>query len=144
MFKHYLTIALRNVLKHKSYTFINVFGLALGVACCILVFLFARHELSYDNFHEHGENIYRVNLLTKTPAGEVKENGGQPIPLAPVLKESYPEIIHATRFKRGSAIVRSSPENALRETVYFADNDVFAMFTFPFLHGDANTSFSAK
>ena len=144
MIKHYLTIALRNVLKYKSYTIINIVGLALGVACCVLVFLFVRHELSYDNFHEHGKNLYRVNLLSKTPAGEAKESGGQPIPLAATLKASFPEILHATRFKRSSAVVRTSPENALRESVLFTDNDMFEMFTFPFLHGDAKTALVEK
>jgi putative ABC transport system permease protein len=60
MLRNYLKIALRNLLKHKGYTFINVFGLAVGIACCVLILLFVRDELSYDRFHEKADRIYRV------------------------------------------------------------------------------------
>ncbi len=144
MFKSYLKIALRHVLKYKTYSFINVFGLAVGVACCILVFLFVQHEMSYDKFHEHAESLYRVNLRTKTPAGSVKIGGGQPLPLAPTLKANFPEIRFATRFAQSNAVVRTSPENATKEQVLFADSDFFKMFSFTLLHGSAETVLDNK
>jgi putative ABC transport system permease protein len=144
MFKSYLKIALRHVLKYKTYSFINVFGLAVGVACCILVFLFVQHEMSYDKFHAYADRIYRVNLRTKTPAGSVKTGGGQPLPLAPTLKATFPEIRFATRFDQSSAIVRTSPENPTKEQVLFADSDFFKMFSFPLLSGTAESVLDDK
>lgn len=135
MFNHYLKIALRNILKYKTYSCINVFGLALGVACCVLVFLFVQNELSYDRFHENGAQIYRVNLATKTPDGGTKIKAGQPPPLAPTLKTAFPEIMRATRLKTGSVVIRTG-EDILKEKVLYVDNDFFTMFTLPFRHGD--------
>lgn len=144
MFKSYLKIAFRHVLKYKTYSFINVFGLAVGVACCILVFLFVQHEMSYDKFHEHAQSLYRVNLRTQTPAGSIKINGGQPLPLAPALKANFPEIRFATRFAQSSAVVRTSPENATKEQVLFSDSDFFKMFSFPLLSGAAESVLNDK
>jgi putative ABC transport system permease protein len=143
MLKNYLKIAFRNIIKHKTYSFINVFGLALGIACSVLVFLFVRHEMSYDRFHENGAQIYRVNLSAKTPDGGVKIKAGQPPPLAPTLKASFPEILRATRLKTGSVVIRAS-EDMIKEKVLYADNDFFTMFTLPFQHGDPASALANK
>jgi putative ABC transport system permease protein len=143
MFNHYLKIALRNIRKHKSYAFINVFGLALGVACCVLVFLFVQHERSYDRFHENGAQIYRVNLSAKKPDGSVKLQAGQPAPLALALKSSFPEITNATRLGAGSVVIRFG-EASIKERALYADVDFFKMFSFPLLHGEAATALANK
>jgi putative ABC transport system permease protein len=144
MLKHYLKIALRHLLKQKAYSFINVLGLAVGIACCLLVILFVRHERSYDLFHANGERIFRVNMEKKTPAGSTELSAGQPIPLAPTLRDNFPEIQFATRLKQSSAIVRTSEDNAARETIHFADQDFFKMFSFPFVHGDIASALANK
>ncbi len=144
MLNHYLKTAFRNILKYKTYSFINVFGLAVGVACCVLVFLFVQHETSYDRFHAHADRLFRVNLRTQTPAGSVKINAGQPLPLASTLKGNFPEIRFATRLAQSSAVVRTSPENATKEQVLFADGDFFRMFSFPLVHGFAETVLEDK
>ncbi len=144
MLNHYLKIALRNVFKQKAYSFINIFGLAVGIACCLLVILFVRHEKSYDLFHENGSRIFRVNLEKKTPAGSTELSAGQPVPLLPALRENFPEIELATRLKQGSAVVRSSGNNATHETLYFADPNFFTMFSFPLVHGSAAAALSHK
>jgi len=143
MLNHYLKIAFRNILKYKTYSFINVCGLALGVACCVLVFLFVRHEMSYDRFHENGAQIYRVNLSTKTPDGGTRVKAGQPPPLAPTLKASFPEILRATRLKTGSVVIRSG-DDMIKEKVLYADHDLFMMFTVPFRHGDRASALANK
>ncbi len=143
MLKHYLKIALRNARKHKTYSFINVFGLALGIACCILVFLFVRDELRYDERHANGAQIYRVNLSSKTPDGGAVIKAGQPIPLAPTLKATFPEISLATRLETGTVVAQSG-ENTIKEPALFADADLLRMFTFPLLRGDAATALSQK
>ena len=68
MFKNYVLIGLRNTLKHKGYSFLNILGLAIGIACCILIFLYVRDELSYDKYHRNSDRIYRV-------AEEVRSEG---------------------------------------------------------------------
>lgn len=143
MFKHYLKIALRNMRKQKTYAFINVLGLALGVACCVLVFLFVQHEMSYDRFHENGAQIYRVNLETKTPDGGLKRKAGQPPPLAPTLKASFPEILGATRLKTGSVVIRTG-ENVVKEKALYVDPDFFTMFTVPLQYGDRVSALANK
>jgi len=143
MFNHYLKIALRNILKYKTYSVINVFGLALGVACCVLVFLFVQHEMSYDRFHENGAQIYRVNLSAKTPDGGHKIKAGQPMPLAPALKTSFPEILNATRLSAGSVVIHFG-EESIKEQALYADADFFKMFSFPLVHGEAAAALANK
>ena len=83
MLKNYLKIALRNLLKQKVYSGINIFGLAVGMACCLLILAFVHNEWSYDAFHEEADAIYRVHIHALTPSGEVDVKAGQPPPLAP-------------------------------------------------------------
>ena len=71
MLKNYLKIALRNLQQHKGYTFINVSGLAIGMACCMLIFMLVRHEWSYDAFHDHAEDIYKVVIQETRPDGSL-------------------------------------------------------------------------
>jgi len=144
MFNHYLKIAFRNLLKQKIYSFINIFGLAVGISCCLLVILFVRHERSYDLFHENGNRLFRVNLEKKNPAGSFELSAGQPIPLAPTIRANFPEVQYVTRLKRSSVIIRASEDNAARETIFFADNDFFKMFSFPFMHGEAASALANK
>ena len=72
MFENYLKIAVRNLRKYKSYSFINILGLAAGMACCILILLFVQHELRFDRFHENAANIYRLNVDYNTPNGSFR------------------------------------------------------------------------
>ncbi|NIN92451.1 hypothetical protein GTO36_05595, partial [bacterium] len=96
MLKNYLKIALRNIRRHKGYSFINITGLAIGMACCILILLWVQDELSYDRFHENAADIYRViqdiNFADHSTTWAITQG-----PLGPSLKEDFPEIINATR-----------------------------------------------
>ncbi len=144
MFKNYLKIAARNLLKHKVYSLINVLGLAIGMACCILILLYVQHELSYDRHHEKADQIYRV-------AADLKFGGNHfqlavaPAPLAETLVRDFPEVMAAARFRDyGSALVKKSGEqNFKEERVIFADNAVFDIFTIPMLAGDPKTALLA-
>ena len=60
MFKNYIKVAFRNIFRHRGYSLINILGLAIGMACCILILLWVQHEISYDRFHDNADNIYRV------------------------------------------------------------------------------------
>src|SRR5215217_3278223 len=91
MIKNYFKIAFRYLNKHKGYTFINVVGLAVSIACCILIMLFVKSELSFDRFHSKSARIYRA-WLEEHYEGQVFTNTVTPIPLGPVLQANLPEV----------------------------------------------------
>ena len=138
MLKSYLKIALRNISKHKGYSFINVFGLAIGISCCILIFTFLRHELSYDAFHENKDSLFRLVRSIKRPGSEKEFYAIHPVPLGPALLDEIPEISHVIRIVGSGAIV-SSGEKSFSERLTFADAPIFEVFTFPLVQGDPST-----
>ncbi len=139
MLKNYIKITFRIIKRHKGYSFINIASLALGLACCFLVSGLTIYELSYDNFHENSENIYRVNR-------DVFERGKQyyvdmtPNRLMQELIDEYPEIIHASREKRLGALLVSNGEKSFYVRCTSVDNAFFQMFSFPFIKGDKRTA----
>lgn len=142
MLQSYLKIAFRTLSKHRFYSFINVTGLALGIAACLLILLYVQHELSYDRHHEKADRIYRVN-------GEIKFGGNHwklavaPAPMASTLIDEIPEIETAVRFRsRGGFLVRrENAKETIRENgVIWADSTFFKIFTIPVIKGDANSA----
>ena len=99
MFTNYFKIAWRNIKKQKGYSFLNIFGLAVGMTCCILLLLWVRDELSYDNFHENRENIYRIIRHVRA---ENMDNHYviMPNPLGPAIKANFPEVKNTTRYSK--------------------------------------------
>ena len=136
MFKNYLKIALRTFLDQKLYSAINIFGLSLGIACCILIFLFIKNELSYDRFNTNADSIVRVLTETEEANGEIEFDAYQPMPEVPALLTEYPEIVHATRLSTGGAILTYG-ENSFHETIMFTDPDIFSMFDIKFISGNS-------
>src|SRR6056297_167577 len=96
MIKNYVKIAFRNLLKHKLYSVINIFGLAVGIACCVLIALYVANEWSYDEFHSKSDRIYRAWVQETTPEGREILNTSTPVPLAGALEQNIPEVEHAT------------------------------------------------
>jgi putative ABC transport system permease protein len=135
MLKNYLKVALRNLTRNKLYSAINVFGLAIGIAGCILIMLFVQHEASFDNFHPNVNRIFRVVEIEKKPDGEKSASAFQPMPLAPTLLAEIPEIKSAVRFFAGSSIVAYG-EKAFGEELRFSDPAFFTVFNFPLLQGN--------
>ncbi len=140
MFKNYIKITWRVLARHKLYSAINVTGLAVGIACCILIFLFVQHEWSYEAFHQKANTIFRVIQAEKNAAGERTLSGLLPLPLAPALQQEFPAIRHAVRFIPSSNVVVKAPAGSFSENVLFADPPMFEMFTFPLLRGDPVTA----
>jgi len=140
MFKNYLKIAFRNVKKHKAYAFINIAGLAIGMACCILIISFIATELSYDRYHKKSDRIYRLGLDASLGGNQIL----MPIstaPAAPALMQDYPEILDAVRFQRMRNVsVKDRDLEFFEENVYFADNSIFNIFTFPMKLGDSQSA----
>jgi putative ABC transport system permease protein len=136
VFKNYLKIAFRNLLRHKLYSLINVLGLALGMACCLLIILFIQDELSYDRFHEKAGQIYRVAKIEKRNEGVVNYPLVFPV-VAPKLQEDFPEVLNAVRFEpRLSVLVNRENKQFLEQRFFYADSNVFDVFTFPLIKGD--------
>ncbi len=141
MFRNYLTVGIRNLLRHKGYSSINVLGLAIGIACCILILLYVQDELSYDRYHEKSDRIYRL-AESATIAGRPIEAAVTPPPWAPVMAEEFPEIEQITRLKPpGSRWLIRYEENRFYERYFvFADSSVFDIFTIPLVQGNAKTA----
>jgi putative ABC transport system permease protein len=140
---NYLKIAIRNILKYKAHSFIKIFGLSIGIAACIFIYLFVVDELSYDKFHQNGDQLFRF-VQVQFNKGSGKETGLQqyiPAPVGPELIQSIPQVKHQTRFVNGSGVVRYK-ENIFRETLAMADSPFFEMFTFPLIVGDPKSALS--
>ncbi|MQY60287.1 FtsX-like permease family protein [bacterium] len=141
MLKNYLKIALRNIKRHKGYSFINIAGLAIGMACCILILLWVKDELSYDRFHENGKDIYRI--MSYGTRYMIEGIDGTPAPLAPAVKEEVPGIVNYARFSDISKLVFKYGDKVFYETRgLMADPSIFEIFTFPFAQGDPKTALS--
>ncbi len=134
MIKNYLKIAVRNLLKKKVYSFINIGGLALGVTACLLMLLYARHELQYDVFFENRERIVRITSELKTPEAPMSV-AISPVLLAPAL-EDYPEVQKATRFESTAATVRFKDKLFNEANVYYTEQATFEVFSYTFLQGN--------
>ena len=138
MLKNYLKIAWRNVLREKGYTFINVFGLAVGMACCLLIAVYVLHELSYDRFHEKADRIYRV-VSDRRFGDQETRTAMSPPALAELIARTFPEVEQATRLWRdppGTMIVRYGDRAFREEHVVYADSNLFEVFSFPLLQGN--------
>ena len=137
MLTNYFKIALRNLLKQKVYSVINVFGLAVGMACCLLILALVDNEWSYDTFHEDAEAIHRVHIHALTPEGEVDVKAGQPLPLGPTLLAEMPEVEQAARLQYTGAVVKAEGTDAFEEQVLFTDAAFFDLFSFRVVGGNA-------
>ncbi len=141
MLKNYLKIALRNLRRHKGYTFINIAGLTVGMACCALMLLFIRHELSYDRFHQKSERIYRM-IMHMSREGNVHTGSVMAAPIGPALVEEFPEIRQAVRLQMpyNTTPVKYQDRQFYEKEFYYADPNIFAVFDFPLQQGDAATA----
>ncbi|MDX1671658.1 MAG: ABC transporter permease [Balneolaceae bacterium] len=139
MLANYLKIALRNIKRYTGYTFINIVGLAVGIAICMLIFQYVSHELSYDRYHEKSDRIYRITLdlpqihLSVTPSM-----------LSPTLQELYPEVETGVRiYDAGSSqplILRRENRSFEERSFAYADSTLFEVFSFDLLAGNAETA----
>jgi putative ABC transport system permease protein len=136
MFKNYLKIALRNMRRHKVYSFINISGLAVSIACCLMILMYIRFEMSYDNYHKDADRLYRLGIDIDTPAFK---RTFAPISYfeAAYLKENFPQVEAVARFRRlDNVLVRKQEAVFYEDSFIRADNDIFDVLTFPFIQGD--------
>jgi putative ABC transport system permease protein len=150
MVGNYFKVAVRNIQKRKLYSFINAFGLSIGIAFCMLIWLFINDELSFDQFHENKKNIYRIESITYNhwdPKLEEKERWGRDawlqLGLAKAIQDECPEVVSAARFSGGGAIF-TYKDKVFSERFTYTDKDFFRMFSFKMLKGNVESVFSDK
>lgn len=140
MLKNYFKIALRNLVKHKGYSFINIAGLAIGISLCLLILMYVKHELSYDRFNEKADRIVRVNMVD--PDGT--QLAVTPSLVAPSIASIAPEVEKWVRLyepTRYSPVIVKAGTNKFQEnSFFFADSSFFDIYTFKFLAGNPTTA----
>ncbi len=142
MFKNHITVAIRTLLRHKVYSFVNISGLAVGIACCMLIMLFVQDELSYDKFHKNADQIYRV-LWDARYGDNEWTTPYVSVPISETLKERYPEVTYSTRLRRESQTIRQESNYVIEKNFYYAESSFFDIFTVPFIAGDPATALNA-
>jgi putative ABC transport system permease protein len=142
MFKNYLKVAFRNIIRHKGYAFLNIFGLAIGMACCILIGLWVLDELNYDRFHENASSICRVES-NQNFSGRTLHIYWTPHPLGPALKAEIPEIKNSTRaYNLRAQLIRYKDKAFEEYSVWSVDPSFLEIFSFPMIKGNAENSLS--
>lgn len=136
MLKNYLTIAFRTLLRDKANSSINVFGLSLGILCCVLISLYINDEWTFDHFHSKSDRIYRAWVKEDWGEKQVFWNTVTPYPLGPALKDNFPEVVSQVRVNSIAAQVKNG-DQILQESVTIGGQDFFDVFDFP-LTGEAS------
>ena len=133
MIKNYTKITFRNLKRYKFYSFINISGLAIGIACCLIIFLWVQNELGYDRFHKNAGDLYRI-VQESPQGGKVFHINVTPSALGPLLKERYPEIADSARYTL-TRLDMGREEIHFRESVALVDGSFLQMFSFTLLEG---------
>ncbi len=140
MFFNYIKITLRNIRKHKGFSFINIAGLAVGMASCIVIFLYVASELTYDKYHDDADRIYRVAMWWKVPSGEF-QSAGINAGVAPELSDNFPQVEIAARYMPiRDRIVRNGDMYFFEDRMGYADQEIFDIFHIPFVYGDPRSA----
>ena len=142
MLINYVKVVLRGLLRHKGYAFINIGGLAIGMACCIVILLHVRDELGYDRHHKQADRIYRLVTETRTN-DQTRAAVTAPLPLAPALLQDFPEVTQATRFFRPDnpvPLVQHGARRFYEPRFFFTDAATFDVFSYPLKEGDPQTA----
>ncbi len=146
MFRNYIKSAYRSLLKNKAYSIINISGLTVGIACCLLISLYVYDEMSYDKFFKDSDRIYRVALERVYPTN-TRFFGSSPVNMAPTLLENYPEVEEAGRLHRlffqNEIVVDIGEKTFIEDQYLFADNNFFKVFSFEFVEGNPESALDA-
>jgi predicted permease len=140
MFRNYVTVAFRNLWKNKAYSFLNIAGLAVGMACSILILFWVEDEKSYDTFHTDATDIYYIRENQTYEGGKIFTFGSTPGPLAEGLKQDFPEVVESVRLNWGSDVLFAYGDKRFREEGKYADPALFNVFSFPVLKGDVKSA----
>jgi putative ABC transport system permease protein len=140
MLSNYLKLALRNLVKYRFYSLINISGLTVGILCFLCIFLYVRDELSYDNYHAAGDRLFRLNFYGKL-GDQTAHTANSPAPCGPTFKQSFPETEEMCRLREvGSFAVRFDNQLFTETDILFADSTLFRVFSFPLKVGNPETA----
>ncbi|GEO09216.1 ABC transporter permease [Segetibacter aerophilus] len=144
MFRNFFKTTLRNLWKNKSNSFLNIFGLAIGIACAGLIFLWVEDEMGFDKFNAKKDRLYNVRVNQKYDA-YVLTHSSTPGVMGPAMKEEIPGIANTCRATEGeTAVLFRVGEKSLYANGRYAESSVFSMFTLPFIHGNAASAFAER
>lgn len=136
MLKNYIKIAIRNIFRHKAYSFLNISGLAIGMACSIFILLWVKHELSYDRFHTHADDLYRLTCSVDDFKAAVSPAG-----LAEGIHSAIPEVKATVRMSSTkSRLLEAGSHKFEEKRVYYADSNFLDVFSFPLAKGNLKTA----
>ncbi|HEY2722047.1 MAG TPA: ABC transporter permease, partial [Chitinophagaceae bacterium] len=140
MFKNYFKTAFRFLLKSKTFSFINIIGLAIGTLCCLYIVLYVQDQYSYDKHEKNANNIYRVTTWLSIP-GDVHNNSTCSPPIAPAIKRDFPEVEQFTRvindFSNSEHLLRYKETSLYEKNEMYVDSTFFDIFTYHFVNGNA-------
>ena len=141
MIKNYIKVAIRNILKYKFFSAINILGMTIGLSACLLISLYVIDELSFDQFHENADRIYQVGLHGKIGDQDIRTASTCP-PMSKALVSEIPEIESSTRIAPyfGQPAFKYGDLSFAQDKVFFVDSNFFDFFSFKLLEGDANTA----
>lgn len=140
MLKNLFKVSIRNIIKDKTYSIVNIAGLTIGITCSMFLFMYILHELSYDRYHKNAENIYRIVSNIKEPDNAFTWAVAQ-IPMADELRNNYPEVENAVRFfGTQRTLFKNEDKQFYEEDFFLADSTVFDMFDYTFISGDPGTA----
>jgi putative ABC transport system permease protein len=139
MIRNYFKIALRNIIRFPAYSILNIIGMAIGMACAILILLWVQDEWSYDRHFKNADNLYRLIEKQNLPGGKTEELALAPTPLVHILKQEYPEIIRTSRYAPVPLTLKKG-NDFIEETVAAVDKDFLKMFDIEFVKGDIRTA----
>ncbi len=144
MLKNLLTVALRNFRRDKWYSLLNILGLTIGITFSLFLIFYIRDELSYDRYNDKADRIFRIGAYIKEADKPMMNWTSTQFPLGPALKKEYPEVEEAVRFvDDGKQLYKKGDLSLYEEKVFFADSNVFKVFTYPFIQGDPRTALVA-
>ena len=141
MLRSYLRSAIRNLWRYKGYTLINVLGLAIGMACVMMIILYVKSELSYDKFHEHKDRLHLLNIQTTNPqTGETSKRAIGPYRLADELAVDFPDMKFVRFAPQGQQAIEYQDQTFQEEDIAFVDPNVFSLFSFILEEGDPSSA----
>lgn len=140
MLRNYLRVAVRNLLKNRVFSFINIVGLAVGMAGSLLILYYVANQLSYESMHENRSHIYRVSIEFGSGTSTIKLAGAFPA-LGPAAATELPDVKASVRFRNdGNAIITANEKEYKESNFFFSDSNVFSVFTFPLMAGNSSTA----
>ncbi|MEP1096230.1 MAG: ABC transporter permease [Cyclobacteriaceae bacterium] len=141
MFRNYFKTPVRFLKKHKSYALINIVGLSIGLFSCLLISFFLQHELNFDQQHQNGDNIFRINMIFADNSGSETTYINSPPALVPGIPEMFPEIKRATQLRyTGRTSLRNGHQVYFENHGFYADSSFLEVFTFPLVSGNTKTA----